>query len=341
MKGLAVGGPGEAIFVDFQQPDLKEGDLLVKPLACGICSTDIKLVKKGNGGRIEYALGHELAAEIIEVTGDDDWLPGQRVVTLPYLSCGTCYYCQENQSTLCPNLFGSYLEPGGLAEFVKIPQKIARRGTFMIPNHVSAEVAALAEPFGCVIKGYKDVGMQKGDSVLIIGDGPMGIIAAAVGSFYNAGVILVAGMTPHRLEVAERHYAHAVVDVTQMDLLSEVYKLTEGRGADVVISAVSSPEALTSAIECVRPGGWINAFAGVSKGISVDIDLNKLHYEQYFLTGSFGLGSDHLSEAMGILGSGKMDPAPIITAEFPFDKAIEGIAYSRDRLGLKAMITFE
>jgi L-iditol 2-dehydrogenase len=341
MRGLAAGKPGEALMFDFPQPVLDDGGLIVKPLACGICSTDVKMVARGSGDTIEYALGHEVAAEIVEVSdGEKRWEVGQKIVAAPYLPCGECYYCQHSQPTLCENLFGVFLEPGGLAEFVKIPSDIAARGTFLIPDDMPVDIAALAEPFGCVIKGIEDVGLQDGDSVLIIGDGPMGSIAAAVSRYYGANLVIVAGMTPHRLEVVDEHYADVVIDVSQSDLLSEVGKHTQGHGADIVIAAVSSAEALSSAIECVRPGGWVNAFAGVPDGTTIALDLKKLHYQQYFLTGSFGVGPNHLAKALEMFASGQVDAAPIISAHFPFAQAIEAVAFARDQVGLKAMVTF-
>ena len=341
MRGIAAGKPGEALLFDFHQPVFNDGDLIVKPLACGICSTDVKMVTRGSGGNIEYALGHEVAAEIVEISdAEKRWEVGQKVVAVPYLPCGVCYYCQHSQPTLCKNLFNVFLEPGGLAELVKIPREIADRGTFLIPDDMPVDIAALAEPFGCVIKGIEDVGLEIGDSVLIIGDGPMGAIAAAVSRYYGAKLVMVAGLTPHRLAVIDQHYADAVIDVSQSDLISEVGKHTAGRGADIVMSAVSSSEALYSAIECVRPGGRVNAFAGVEDGTIIPIDLKKLHYQQYFITGSFGVGPEHLYKALDMFASGQVNASPVISAHFPFAQAVEAIAYARDRVGLKAMVTF-
>ena len=341
MKGLAAGKPGEALIFDFPQPEFNDGDLMVKPLACGICSTDVKMVNRGSDGNIEYALGHEVAAEIVEVSETEKrWEVGQKVVAVPYLPCGVCYYCQHSQPTLCKNLFSVFLEPGGLAELVKIPREIASRGTFIIPDDMPVDIAALAEPFGCVIKGIEDVGLKTGDSVLIVGDGPMGAIAAAVSSYYGANMVMVAGLTPHRLAVVDQYFADVVIDVTKSDLQAEVNEYTHGRGADIVLSAVSSAEALTSAIECVRPGGRVNAFAGVEDGTIISLDLKKLHYQQYHMAGSFGVGPEHLFKALDMFASGKVDVAPVISAHFPFAQAVDAIAYARDRAGLKAMVNF-
>jgi L-iditol 2-dehydrogenase len=341
MRGIAAGKPGEVLIFDFPPPELGDGDLIVKPLACGICSTDVKMVNRGSGSKIEYALGHELAAEIVEVSdGGNRWEVGQKIIAAPYLPCGACYYCQHGQPTLCKNLFSVFLSPGGLAELVKIPCDLAARGTFLIPDGLPVDIAALAEPFGCVIKGIEDVGLKIGDSVLIIGDGPMGVITAAVSRYYGANLVMVAGMTPHRLAVVGQHYADVVIDVNQNDLRGEVSKHTDGRGADVVMATVSSAEVLLNGIKCVRPGGWVNAFAGVPDGTIVDLDLKKLHYQQYFITGSFGVSPNHLFKALELFASGRIDVTPVVSAHFPFEEAIEAISYARDRTGLKAMITF-
>lgn len=341
MKGIAAGKPGEVLVFDFPEPELGTGDLIVRPLACGICSTDIKMANRGSGEKIMYALGHELAAEIVSVSADEKrWKVGQQVVAAPYLPCGACYYCQRDQPTLCKNLYHVYFSPGGLAELVRIPRDLAARGTFLIPDGIPVDIAALAEPFGCVIKGVEDVGLKTGDSVLIVGDGPMGVIAAAVSRYYGANLVMVAGMTPHRLAVAEKYYADVVIDVGQSDLRTEIDKKTNGRGADVVMSAVSSAEALSSAIECVRPGGWVNAFAGVPDGTTISLDLKKLHYQQYFMTGSFGVGPNHLVKALDLFESGRVDVAPVISAHFPFEQAIKAIDHVKDRVGLKAMVVY-
>ena len=174
----------------------------MRPLACGICTSDVKLVRAGYTGGPRYALGHELAAEVVDVGEGAGWQIGDRVVAAPYLPCGACYYCLHDRPTLCPHLFENSLAPGGLAEWVRIPRSLAERGTFAIPGGLPAQVAALAEPVGCCVQGVEDCEVTAGDSVLVIGDGPMGLLCAAVARAYGAAPIFVAGLTPHRLAVA-------------------------------------------------------------------------------------------------------------------------------------------
>jgi threonine dehydrogenase-like Zn-dependent dehydrogenase len=166
------------------------------------------------------------------------------------------------------------------------------------------------------------------------------MITTMVSKYYGADLVMVSGMTPHRMEVIGEQYADIVVDVTQRDLWAEVEKATKGRGADVVMSTVSSAEALETGIQCVRPGGSVNAFAGVSDGTTIDLDIRKLHYKQFVLTGSFGVAPHHLYKAMELFKSGRIDVGSVLTASFPFGEADEAIAYVRDRIGLKATVTF-
>ncbi len=339
MKAVRAGKPGKVEIADFPDPILQEGEVILAPLACGVCSTDIKLVRKG-ADNTGYALGHELAGVVVETSPQSGWKVGQRVVAAPYLPCGICYYCLHHQPTLCTNLYDVSFLPGGLAERVRAPRDLTRRGLLEIPSGLSPEVAALAEPVGCTVKGIEDSGLRPGDSVLVIGDGPMGMMSAAVARAYGAYPVMVAGMLPHRLAVAEQYYADVVVNVTHEELRPIVDRNTAGRGVDVVMVAVSSAEALASGMACVRPGGMVNAFAGVPKGTTVDLDMRTLHYQQIHLTGSFGTTPEYMAKALNLFVSDRVPIAPLVTGRFQFDAVVDAIAYAAEREGLKAVVLF-
>ena len=339
MKGAAAGQSGQVIIVDFPEPAAKEDDVILEALVCGICATDVKLVQKG-AKEAKYALGHELSGKIVKAPAKGQWKVGQHVVVAPYLPCDQCYYCKHGQPTLCKNLYEIYPFPGGLAERVYIPAELARRGMFAIPDDLSIELAALAEPLGCVIKGMEDSHFQAGDSLLVIGDGPMGQLAAAAGRSLGAGQVIVAGITDHRLRTAKQYYADTAVDVTQTNLHQVVAGCTDKRGADVVIVAVSSAEAISNGIAMVRPGGRVNIFAGVPEDTQITLDVRKVHYQQYFLTGSSGTAPAHMNKALELLQSKMVDYSAIISARYSFPKVGEAITYVKDRVGLKAVVTF-
>ena len=341
VKAVVAGSPGQIEWIGVGEPTVEPGGVLLRPLACGICSTDVKLVRAGYGGGPRYALGHELVGEVVAVGEGAKWRIGDRVAAAPYIPCGDCYYCRHGQPTLCPHLFENSLDPGGLAERVGVPKALAERGLFPLPSNLSVEIAALAEPIGCCVQAVEACHVTAGDSVLVVGDGPMGLMNAAVAQDYDARPVIVAGMTPHRLAVAQEHYADTVVNVNDEDLRQRVADLTEGQGADVVIAAVSSADAIESGLTALRPGGVLNAFAGVPQGTTVTLDLRQLHYQQIHLTGSFGVGPEHVEQALRLLSGGQIDAQPLITSIFPFERTVEAVAHVADQVGLKAVVVFE
>ena len=340
MRAAFAGPPGQVEWIEMEEPTVEPGGVLLRPLACGICTTDVKAVRNGYQGGQRYALGHELVAEVVAVGSGARWRVGDQVVAAPYVPCGECYYCQHDQPTLCPHLFENSLYPGALAETVGVPKALAERGLLPLPSHLAVELAALSEPIGCCVQALDACRVKEGDSVLIVGDGPMGLMNAAVARSYGARPIILAGLTAHRLDVARSHYADVVVDLRTEDLRQRVAALTEDRGAAVVIVAVSSAKAVQSGLAALRPGGVLNAFAGVPQGTTVQLDLCQLHYQQIHLTGSFGLGPSHLAHALALLADGQVDAAPLVTASFPFAETAEAVAYAMNHTGLKAVVVF-
>ena len=341
MKAVVAGSPGHIEWIEMDEPTVDAGGVLLRPLACGICTTDVKLVRAGYQGGPRYALGHELVGEVVAVGHGAKWQVGDRVAAAPYVPCGVCTYCRHAQPTLCPHLFENTLNPGGLAERVGVSQALAERGLFPLPLNLAVELAALAEPIGCCVQAVEACHVTDGDSVLVVGDGPMGLMNAAVARAYGAQPVVVAGLTPHRLATARKHYADVVLDAGTGDVRRPISDLTEGRGADVVIVAVSSAEAVETGLAALRPGGILNAFAGVPEGTTVTLNLRQLHYQQIHLTGSFGAGPGHVAQAVRLLASGQVDAAPLVTATFPFEGTSEAVTYATDQKGLKAIVVFE
>ncbi|NPV56130.1 MAG: zinc-binding dehydrogenase [Anaerolineae bacterium] len=339
MKGAAAVKPGEVGIIEFAEPDAHADDIILTTSACGICATDLKLVHKGADDP-RFALGHELCGVITKASASLAWQVGQRVVVCPYLPCGECFYCRHDQPTLCSHLFESSIMPGALAERVLVPFALAKGGMFAVPDGLPDEIAALSEPLGCVLNGLDDAHFTAGDNLLVIGDGPMGQLAAAAGRTLGAAQVIMSGMTPHRLAIAAELYADHVIDVSNEDLRKQLNALMNGRGVDVVLVTVSSGETLAQGIDVVRPGGYVNAFAGVPGGTEICLDVRKLHYQQYHLTGSFGVDPFHMKKALGELEKNPDTYARIITASYPFSQVAEAITYIEQRVGLKAVVKF-
>jgi L-iditol 2-dehydrogenase len=323
------------------EPQIGPGEVLLQSLACGICTTDVKAVRRGDPEGHGYGLGHELVGRILAVGDGVQWSVGQRVVVAPYVPCGVCAFCLRGQPVLCERLFEHSLDPAGLAERVRVPRPIAERGMFPVPDTLPSDIAALTEPVACCVQAAEACSITAGDTVLIVGDGPMGLMNAAVARAYGASFVIVAGLTPHRLKVAAQHYADAVINVAEQDLASQVKSMTEGRGADVVLAAVSSPDAVTSGLSALRRGGILNAFAGVANETTVPLDLRRLHYDELRITGSFGAAPQHLRQALYLLSRGQVYAAPLVTGRFSFEDTPIAIEHSASQIGMKAVVVFE
>lgn len=341
MKALKVGAPGQVIWAEQDEPHVGPGEVLLQPLVCGICSSDVKAVRRGTEGANPWALGHELVGRII-ATGDGAPHPiGLRVVAAPYVPCGTCYFCVRKQPTLCQHLFDQGFDPGGLAERVRIPRALAENGLLPVPARLPSEIAALTEPVACCVQAAEACGITAGDTVLVVGDGPMGLMNAAVARACGGAQIIVAGLTPTRLEIAAAHYADVVVNVAQENLAQKVKSLTDGRGADVVLVAVPSADAVLSGLDAIRRGGALNAFAGTAEGTTMPLDLRRLHYDEWRITGSFGVAPQHLQRALDLITQGQVDVGPLITGRFPFAEAPAAVEHMARQLGMKAVVMFE
>lgn len=340
MRAVKAGEPGHAAWTSQDIPQLGPGDLLVTPLACSICTSDIKMVRRGHDSPNPYALGHELVARVVQSDRPDRPV-GQRVVVAPYLPCGQCYHCLQDQPTLCEHLFEISPEPGGLAEWVRIPAPMAEGGLVPVPESVRSDVAALTEPLACCVQAVEACHVSHGDVVLVVGDGPMGLLNAAAARAYGAGLVVVAGMTPSRLELAGRFYADRVLDVRIQDLAGEVKALTSGRGADAVMVAVSAADAAENGLSALRRGGQFNMFAGTAEGTQMPLDLRRLHYDELTLTGSFGAAPSHLKRALDLIVSGQVDLSPLITGRYSFDMALDALDHMATQAGMKAVVLFE
>lgn len=341
MKVPSVGAPGVVHWLEVDEPRIGPGEVLLRPLACGICTTDVKAVRRGNQDASEYGLGHELVGRIVAVGDGSIWQVGQRVVAAPYVPCSVCPFCLRGQPLLCERLFEQGLDPGGLAERVRIPRAIAERGLFAVPEALPSEMAALTEPVACCVHAAEACAIAAGDAVLVIGDGPMGLMNAAVARAHGASLIIVAGLIPSRLKVATEHYADVMVNVAEEDLTQRVKSLTEGRGADVVLVAVSSPDAVISGLGALRRGGVLDAFAGVSEGTMVPLDLRRLHYDELHITGSFGAAPQHLRQALHLISRAQVNVVPLITGRFSFEQTPSAIEHAASQVGMKAVVVFE
>jgi L-iditol 2-dehydrogenase len=210
---------------------------------------------------------------------------GQRVVAANSAPCGACYFCQRGQENLCQDLL---FNNGAYAEYIRIPQRIVEKNMYEVPEHVSYQDAALVEPLACVLRGLEESGLREGDTIAVIGLGPIGMMFVRVAKMvYNARVIAI-GRRQTQLDRARKMGADETIENCDgADIIGPVRAMTAGRGADVVIEAVGLPEVWQLAIRLLRRGGVVNFFGGCPSGTEIKLDTNLLHYSELTCKASF------------------------------------------------------
>src|SRR5947209_7222778 len=258
-------------------PRLEDGEVLVKVQVALTCGTDLKVYQRGYHARMivpPALFGHELAGVVEQVgPGVRGFKKGMRVVALNSAPCGMCFYCSKHQENLCEDLL---FNNGAYAEFIKIPRRIVEANMLAVPPDVPFEAAAMVEPLACVLRGLHEATPEIGDTVTIIGGGPVGLMFIQVAKLSGCNVIAVVKRDA-QVEAAKRMGADDVVQITHMEAVDSVRALTpDRRGSDIVIEAVGRPEAWEWAVEMVRKGGTVNFFGGCAAGTTVALDTNRL-----------------------------------------------------------------
>ena len=300
-------------------PGIGPRDILVRVRTALTCGTDLKVFRRGHHARMiepPALFGHELAGDVVEVgSAVEHFKAGDRIVAANSAPCGECFYCRRAKQNLCEDLL---FNNGAYAQYMRIPDRIVEKNCYHIPAGIKYREAAMVEPLACVLHGIEDTGIQEGDSVVVIGLGPIGLMFVRLAVLAGANVIAI-GRRPRQLERAGRMGAKELITSRPgKEPIEEVRAVTEGgRGADVVIEAVGSPHAWRGAVEMVRPGGAVNFFGGCPKETSVCLDTQLLHYSELTLKASFHHTPRHIRKALGIVERGEIDVEDFVIKEAP------------------------
>jgi L-iditol 2-dehydrogenase len=316
-------------------PRIGEGEVLVKVQVALTCGTDLKVYQRGYHARMivpPALFGHELSGVIEEVgPGVKSFRKGMKVVALNSAPCGSCFYCSKHQENLCEDLL---FNNGAYAEYIKIPRRIVEANMLHIPTNVSFEEAAMVEPLACVLRGLHETKMEIGDTVTIIGAGPIGLMFVQVAKLSGCNVIAVV-KRDSQVQAARRMGADEVVQITQVhDPVEAVRAMTDARrGSDIVIEAVGRPEAWESAIEMARRGGTVNFFGGCASGVKVGLDTNRLHYSEITLKATFHHTPETVRKAFALIAEKKIRGADYITGEAPLGQLQQVLRHMMNRNG--------
>jgi L-iditol 2-dehydrogenase len=316
MKAAVLYGKEDVRIEDVAVSPLEPGQVRVEIGAALTCGTDLKVYKRGYHAKMivpPAVFGHELAGTITEVGPDvQGWSTGDRVVVANSAPCGECFFCKQHQENLCTDLL--FLN-GAYAESIVIPARLVQKNMIHLKPGTSFSDAALTEPLACVVQGIEDCKLSRGNRVLILGAGPIGLMFVAVANHLGCEVS-VAGRRAVRLETAARLGAQNVIDIRGGDNLAErVRKAAPDAVYDVVIEAVGKPEVWESAVQLVRKGGTVNFFGGCPAGTSVKLDTTLLHYSNLRLLASFHHTPRTIRRALEFIEEGVVHAGEFVSGE--------------------------
>jgi L-iditol 2-dehydrogenase len=337
MRVARLYGVGDLRVEQMERPTLSaDDDVLIRIHACGICPSDIRAYTgiRPPHRPTPYVPGHEWAGEIVDI-GDavEGFAVGDRVVPSWRVVCGRCYYCVRGIHNYCENLARGRVR-GGFAEYGVAPARALLR----IPEAVSYAEASFCEPVACCINGSLDSDIAFGDSVVILGAGPIGLIHLQL-ALHAGARVMARDLIPWRLEVAGELGVHALIRAEEENPVDQVMAMTGGYGADVVIAAVGAPQALEQALEMVGICGTVNFFAGTYPPTTLALDPNLVHYKQIRLTGSHDYTPHHFETALRFIEMGTVRVAPLISHSLALTQVAEGFDIVAGLRGLKVVIT--
>lgn len=339
MKAAVFYKPGKVILEEVDIPKIKPDEVLIKVKCALTCGTDRKMYLRGHHlFKPPFVFGHEFAGDIVEVGSKvKNFRPGMRVVAANSAPCNTCFYCKNADYSLCDGLYIQL--SGAFAEYIKIPGIIVSQNLLPLPETVSYKEAALLEPLACVVHGVEESKINLGDTVVINGAGPIGLMYLQVVKLKGARVIITDRLE-ERLKLALRLGAYKVINVSKVqNPVEEMKKFTEDeRGADVAIEAVGLPEVWEQTIAMVRKGGLVNLFGGCESGTKISIDTKLIHYSQINIKGIFHHTPQHVKRALSLISHKSIDANSLITHEFPLDEISTAIKMMLEYKGIKIAI---
>ncbi len=343
MQALVLEAPGEYGIKRIPVPDCPEEGLLLQVLYCGLCGSDLRILDKGHKNiSYPWTIGHEVSGKVIEVGQNykGQYQKGDLLAVAPVVYCGQCEFCIGGQYEFCENIkeLGQNWQ-GGFAEYMPLPAASLELGSVRkIPENLDPVYAAVAEPPSSCINAQEkgNVGFQ--ETVVIIGAGPIGCIHASLAKARGAETVITADIHQNRLQLSKEFGADITINASERDLVKEVKKLTEGRGADVVITANPVPETQVQAVEMTKKAGRILLFGGLPKDNSKPgIDTNIVHYRGLSLIGTTTFAPVHHLTALKLIKSGKIPADKLVTHKLPLSEFKKGVKLAKQGEALKVV----
>lgn len=342
MKAAVVYGKDDIRIEEVETPTPGPGEIVLKLKASGVCATDVKIL--GGAGlpkELPIILGHE-GAGIIDAVGEgvSGLETGQRVAVYPVAACGVCFFCKKGRHSLCTDQFGlGHGIDGAFAEYVKVPERIIKLGGVVDIGDMPFDLAAMIEPTGCCIAASRHCRTSAGDTVAVIGCGPLGQLHTIVSKALSARVIAI-DLNEDRLAAAKESGADILLNPDKVDVIEEVMSITEV-GADVVISAIGVTEVVEQYLPLVRNGGIFNIFGGTPQGKTITLDPRWLHYGEIILTGTFAASARDFQDSYAFVRENAEKVSKVITVRCDLEDVLNAVDRVKKGTALKSVIMFD
>ncbi len=336
-------GPGrgklDAVVSEVAVPPLRKGDILVRMSECGLCGTDLEKIR-GEYTAAMPVIGHE-AVGVVSAVGDGapGFKEGERVFPHHHVPCYQCYMCKHGSETMCSDYRTSNLDPGGFSEFIRVPAwNVSRGGVLRVPDSVSDDEATMIEPVACCVKALAKCKVEAGDSVLVVGAGPVGMSHALLLSSMKAEV-MVSDVSEPRIKFAEGLGAGTVLNAAKDDVPKSVKGFTGGRGADVAIVASGSQKAVTQAMDSVRKGGLVCLFGIPVNSAKFEQSVSGVYNSEVSIVPSYGATEADTTKALELIARRAVDLRPLVSHRFRLDDFAEGLRAAAGGDAMKVVMT--
>jgi L-iditol 2-dehydrogenase len=329
MKVLRFYAPEDVRIEDAPEPECGPDEVKLRVRNCSTCGTDVKIFHNGHQNLSPpRIIGHEIAGEVVEVGADvNGWSVGDRAQVIAAVPCGECYECRKGWMAVCENQTSiGYQYDGGFAEFMIVPRQVLKvDGLNRIPDNIGFDEASAAEPFACAINAQELIQVGDGDTVVVFGAGPIGCIHIRLARANGASRVFLIDVNAERLKMsADAVKPDEVINGSEVDVVERVKELTDGRGADVVITATAANVAQEQAIRMAARRGRISFFGGLPKtNPIIACDSNLVHYRELMIMGANGSAPSHNKRALEYIASGEVPVKDLITVHLPLDRVLD------------------
>jgi L-iditol 2-dehydrogenase len=339
MRAVEYHSNEDVRLVELPRPAIGPGELLVQLAACGICASDV--MEWYMRPRAPLYPGHEPVGVVVAVgAGVERFQVGERVFLHHHVPCMTCHYCRRGAFSQCRTFRATRLDPGGLAEYIRVPAPNVNLDVLALPATLSFEAATLIEPLACCIRGIERAMLRAGDSVLVLGAGSNGIMLSQLARLRGALRVIVVDPIAYRRKRALEAGADVALDPQEGELLAQVLAVNEGRKPDLVIVTPSKIQAMQQGLELVAAGGTVLLFAPPPPEERLPLSPNELFFREITLRTTYSAGPYETRQALDLLASGRIRAESIITHRFPLEEAAQAFRLvAQPGEALKVVIT--